>query len=103
MGAYVVLAHWRAKPEHAADLAEVLADMVGPSRAEPGCLVYEVHRDTEDPAHYMLYERYVDEAAYVAHQESPHFEQVARRRGFPMLESRDRTTYELLETETGDA
>jgi len=103
MAAYVVVAHWHARPGEADRLAEVLAQMVAPSRAEPGCLAYEVHRSTEDPGHHMLYEQYTDEDAYAAHQASDHFRDVAVAQGFPLLASRERTTFTLLQATTNEA
>ncbi len=93
MGDYVVVALWQARPETADDVERVLAAMVAPTLGEPGCLEYRVHRAEADPTTFMLYERYVDEAAYRAHQDSEHFETIARGRGIPLLESRTRTTY----------
>jgi len=103
MGIHVVVAHWHARPEEADRLTEVLAQMVAPSRAEPGCLAYEVHRSTEDPSHHMLYEQYVDEDAYAAHQASDHFRDLAVARGFPLLASRERATFTLLPATTNEA
>lgn len=96
MGDYVVVALWQARPETADEVERVLAAMVPPTLAEPGCLAYEVHRGIEDPAAFMLYERYVDEAAFQAHQDSEHFETIARGQGIPLLESRTRTFYSAL-------
>ena len=45
------------------------------SRAEPGCLQYDVHA-TRRPEPLLLFERYVDEAALEAHSTSPHFHEL---------------------------
>ena len=39
---------------------------------EPGCLRFDVLRDDEDEDRYLLYEVYMDEAAFDAHLETPH-------------------------------
>lgn len=96
MGDYVVVAVWRARPDTVAEVERVLHEMVAPSLAEPGCLEYRVHREEEDPAAFLLYERYTDAAAYRAHQDSEHFERLARGRGIPLLESRTRTIHTLI-------
>lgn len=47
--------------------------MVGASRAEPGCLLYEAYVPEDDARAVVFLERYVDEAAVEAHRASPHF------------------------------
>jgi (4S)-4-hydroxy-5-phosphonooxypentane-2,3-dione isomerase len=43
------------------------------SRAEAGCVRFDVLRDEKTPNVFYLYEVYRDHAAYGAHQEAPHF------------------------------
>jgi quinol monooxygenase YgiN len=69
--AYVVAAKWIARPEEVDEVARCIAAMVPLSRAEPGMLMYQPHRDPDDPTVFYLYEQYVDEDAYKAHVESP--------------------------------
>lgn len=40
---------------------------------EPGCLVFDVSRDRQDPDLVYLYEVYSDDAAYEAHTRTAHF------------------------------
>jgi (4S)-4-hydroxy-5-phosphonooxypentane-2,3-dione isomerase len=40
---------------------------------EPGCLQFDVARDPNDPARFVMLEVYKDEAAVKAHTESQHF------------------------------
>ena len=40
---------------------------------EPGCKMYIGHRAKEAERTFFIYEQYVDEAAYWAHRETPHF------------------------------
>lgn len=101
MGDYVVVALWQARPETADDVERVLGAMVAPTLAEPGCLEYRVHRGEDDPTSFLLYERYLDADAYQAHQDSRHFETLARGQGIPLLASRTRTIYRELSTPGG--
>lgn len=87
---FVVIAKWTAKPGQEREVAEVLARLVAPSSAEPGCLAYIVHRAINDRQTFVLYERYVDQAGYEAHGASSHFQELAVARGFPLLVSRER-------------
>ncbi len=40
------------------------------TREEPGTLVYSMHRARKDPATFLFYERYVDDAAFDRHGKS---------------------------------
>jgi len=88
--AYVVIARWTAKEGEEDAVAAVLSKLIEPSRAEPGNLTYVVHRDPEDARRFVVYESYVDEAAYTAHAESEHFRRYGKEDGIPRLTSRER-------------
>ncbi len=92
--AYVVIAKWTAREGEEDAVAAAIEALVEPSRAEPGSLLYQPQRDPEDPRVFLLYEQYVDEAAYKAHGESEHFRRHALEDGIPRLESRERSFYE---------
>ncbi|MEO8725777.1 MAG: putative quinol monooxygenase [Acidobacteriaceae bacterium] len=47
------------------------------SRQEPGCLLYVVHRSTDDPSRFFVYEQYAGHAALEAHRQAAHFQQHA--------------------------
>ena len=46
-----------------------------PRTQEPGCLVYELHFDPEDPSKFMFYEKFANQAAVDHHLNTPHFKQ----------------------------
>jgi len=86
-----LLARYRAKPgigDAVAQALERMADAV--RRDEPACLVYRVSRSIDDPDVFVLYEEYVDEAALLAHRETPHFRASIEETVVPLLESRER-------------
>jgi quinol monooxygenase YgiN len=86
-----MLARYRCKPGTADDVAAALRRMGDAVAAdEPACLVYRVSRSVEDADVFVLYEEYVDEAALLAHRETPHFRELVERTVVPMLESRER-------------
>ena len=96
--AYVVSAHWRAKEGCEGRIAEIIGELLEPSRAEPGTLFYQPHRSTEDPQLFYLYEQYVDEAGYQAHMDSEHFTRLVKEEAIPrLLESRERAFYVTLD------
>jgi autoinducer 2-degrading protein len=94
---YVVIARWVAKVGSEDAVAAAIQEMIEPSRAEPGCLQYRPNRGVSDGRVFLLYEEYVDEAAYRAHTESDHFARHALGEGIPLLELRDREFYTGIE------
>lgn len=76
-----VVAKLRAARDKGDALAAFLTEQAAAVRAaEPGCLVYRVHRSTNDPQAFLFYETYVDEAAYELHRAAPHLAAFRRRR-----------------------
>ena len=89
----VVLAvSWVAREGESDTVAELLRRLAPLSRAEPGCLQYDAHRDPDDPDRFFLFERYLDQAALEAHAASPHFRELVLEEALPRLASRQRTT-----------
>jgi quinol monooxygenase YgiN len=88
--AYVVIAIWVAKEGEEEAVADAISALAGPSREEPGNLVYEPHRSREDPRTFVVYEKFVDEDAYRAHGDSEHFRRFGLAEGIPRLEHRER-------------
>jgi quinol monooxygenase YgiN len=95
--AYVVCAKWTAKEGEEEAVAAAVANIVGPSRAEPGIVQYQPHRDPENPRVFFFYEQYVDADAYQAHVDSEHMQRWGFGDAIPRLESRVREFYETWE------
>jgi quinol monooxygenase YgiN len=94
--AYVVAAKWTAKPDEIDEVARCVAALVPLSRAEPGMIMYQAHRDPVDPAVFFFYEQYVDEDAFKAHGASPHFQEFGFGDAIPRLAARERTFYSTI-------
>jgi quinol monooxygenase YgiN len=76
-----VVAHIRAAPGRGDALAALLAEQAAVVLgAEPGCLIYRVHRSTRDPELFLFYETYADEAAFDAHRTAAHLAAFRERR-----------------------
>jgi len=54
-------------------LAAAEDDSTCSARDEPGCLRFDVLQDNAEPDHYFFYEVYRDEAAFEAHEQTPHY------------------------------
>lgn len=88
----VVLAvTWVAREGEGESVAELLRRLMSLSRAEPGCLQYDVHRDPDEPNRFFLFERYVDDEAFSAHEASRHFRELVLEESLPLLAARERT------------
>ena len=48
------------------------AKAITATRKERGNLAYDLNRDTQNPSHYLVYERWKDLAALEAHLKTPH-------------------------------
>jgi quinol monooxygenase YgiN len=96
--AYVVTAKWTARAGSEEVVLDALRHMIEPSRAEPGCRLYQPTRDLDDPRVFLIYEIFDDEVAYEAHGASEHAQLWAHGTAIPLLESRERTFGDLIET-----
>ena len=69
---FVVVASLEIKREHLAEFTRRIRVHASNSVAsEPGCIGFEVCIDRENPHRMVLYEVYVDQAAFDAHLEMP--------------------------------
>jgi len=68
----VVIAHVRAKSGHEVPFEGVLRALVPPTRAEAGCIQYDLHQSSEDPCAFAFYERWASPEALDEHMKTPH-------------------------------
>lgn len=73
MPEHIVVAAITARPGCEDRLEAVLAGLVEPSRAEPGCLRYDLHRDVNAPATFVFLEAWESPLAHENHKKTPHF------------------------------
>jgi quinol monooxygenase YgiN len=95
----VITADYYTKEGQDDAVADVLRKMVAycNSDAEPGCVLYIVNRATDDPRHFLLYEQYSDQPAFEAHTETEMFQTNILGTVVPMLESRVRSYWQVVE------
>ncbi|UOY01979.1 putative quinol monooxygenase [Blastococcus sp. PRF04-17] len=80
-------------------LAGIAANAEASVRDEPGCLRFDVCSVAGDENRFLLYELYVDEAAFAAHKGAPHFAQW-RTVAAEVVANQVNTTGSLLVTHT---
>lgn len=68
-----IVADVSAKPGKEDALRQALIGMLAPSRAEPGCLLYELHEDIAQPGHFIFFERWASLEAIELHTKMPHY------------------------------
>ena len=67
-----VFARFHARPGSQGAVAEVLRDVLPPTREEPGCLRIHAFRSIRDPRLFYIHSRWKDEAAFDHHAGLPH-------------------------------
>ena len=67
-----VIASLKAKPGQEAALFAALNALVGPTRAEKGCILYEMHRSHENPGWFIFNELWETRPLWDAHMATPH-------------------------------
>lgn len=95
-GGLAVTAIWEAREGEADTVADILARFAPQARKEPGTKMFLVHRAVTNPAQFLFYELFEDEAAFEAHQQTPHFKALIVGEGVPRLNKRERTQYRML-------
>lgn len=93
----VLVAKYHGKSGNGDAIAAALETMAPRVAAdEPGCTLYHACRSQDNPDFFLLYEHYVDEAALLAHRETPHFKEIIEGTIIPLLEKRERELYTLV-------
>ena len=68
-----VVAHVTARPETVDQIRDALLTLIEPTRAEDGCVVYELLQDTSDPTRFTFVEEWESDEALDKHMETEHF------------------------------
>jgi quinol monooxygenase YgiN len=72
MAPLTIIAKLKAKPGSEEQLYEACRKLIAPTRAEEGCINYDMHRSIEDPGTIMFYENWETKPLWETHMESPH-------------------------------
>jgi quinol monooxygenase YgiN len=95
-GGLLVVAQWEAREGQADKVAGILDRFLPEAQREPGARLFLISRARENPAQFLFYELFADEAAFKAHQESAHFKTLIAGEALPLLARRERAQYVLL-------
>jgi quinol monooxygenase YgiN len=89
-GAVTLIVQLRPREGQETLLEAELRALVGPTRKEDGCLVYDLYRTTEEAAAFMLYEVWASREDHTRHTNTAHFLRWNARKD-ALLHSVDRT------------
>lgn len=67
-----IVAHVHSKSDKVDFVKSELLKLIPITRAEEGCLQYDLHQDNENPAHFMFYENWVSRELWQTHMNAPH-------------------------------
>jgi len=70
--ALTIVANIHAKAEKIELVKAELQKLIETTRAENGCIQYDLHQDNEDPAHFMFYENWTSRELWQTHMNAPH-------------------------------
>ena len=79
-----VIAHIRAKPGNEREVKEALLGLCRPTRAEKGCINYDLHQSPSDPTLFLFHENWASKSDLDAHSQSAHL-QAWRKRSIELL------------------
>jgi quinol monooxygenase YgiN len=95
-GGLLVVAQWEAKEGQADKVAAILDQFLPEAQKDPGAKLFLIGRNKDNPAQFLFYELFRDEAALKAHQESGYFKTYIAGQALPLLAKRERAQYALL-------
>jgi quinol monooxygenase YgiN len=95
-GGLLVVAQWEAKEGQADKVADILQRFLPEAQRDFGAKLFLIGRGKQNPAQFLFYELFRDEAAFEAHQASAYFNTYIAQQALPLLAKRERMQYALL-------
>lgn len=92
----LVVAQWEAKEGEAGKVAAILDGFLPEAQKDPGTKLFLIGRGKDNPAQFLFYELFQDEAAFKAHQDSAYFKTYIAEQALPLLARRERAQYVLI-------
>lgn len=89
---FVVAINIEAKEDEAEAVASILDGLVGPTMAEPGVKLFLPYRSPTNPSQFFIFELYINEDAWGAHQETEHFKEAIKQL-LPRASKRERVPF----------
>lgn len=95
-GGLLVVAEWEVKEGQADRVADILRRYQPLAQRSDGVKLFLISRAKENPAQFLFYELFENEAAFAAHTESEPFKTLIAGEALALLSKRVRTQYSLI-------
>ncbi len=94
MSEVVVVGSFKAQPGREEEGLQAFRELVAPTHAEDGCVLYALHRGADDPSRLAFIERWASREALDAHLRSDHVAAILARADELFGDSADIVVYE---------
>ena len=91
-----VVARIKARPDKVEEVRDALTSLVAPTRGEPGCIVYELLQNNDDPTDFTFVEEWESDAALASHAASDHIQATRAKLQGIVEEAPDIRTYTVI-------
>lgn len=91
-----VVAYIKAKPGQEAALKPLLMELLAPTRAEAGCLNYDLHQAKDNPSLFLFYENWESLDHLMKHSESAHLKRFREQAGDLLAAPIEITLWEMI-------
>jgi quinol monooxygenase YgiN len=86
----------RVKPGHIDAAIAITRRLLPAARQEPGLKHVAVTQRADNPAHFLFFEAFWNEAAFWAHQQTPHFRPLILEQALPLVATDQQVRYATL-------
>ena len=91
-----VLARFRAKTGKDSDVLRAITSLIAPTKAEEGCINYDLHRAQDDPGLFLLYETWRDRQDLDDHLATPYLREFLEKAPELLAEPVDISLWDML-------
>lgn len=92
-----VVVRLKAKPGLEAQVREELHNLLRPTRAEQGCLNFDMHQDLNDPGLFLFHENWLCEVDLQRHFKTPHITEWIKKAEGMLAEPMQLTRWQKVE------
>ena len=75
MAKLTIVANIKTKAEKVELVKAELLKLIDVTRAEAGCINYDLHQDNENPTHFLFYENWESRELWQAHMDNKHLQE----------------------------
>lgn len=91
-----VIARMKAKKGMEETVKKVLLSLVSPSRADAGCINYDLHQSADDKGSFLFYENWTSKDNLDKHLQTPHLKAFMEKADSILAEPAEVTLWEMI-------